>query len=67
MSGADASQLRRPWLLHRSFDGRTSRDSAGRTVHQNIGGPIFRSNILDLVVASLPLREGLTVELPFFI
>jgi hypothetical protein len=45
----------------------TPKDSAGRTVHQNIGGPIFDSNILDLVVASLPLRAGLTVELPFFI
>jgi hypothetical protein len=45
----------------------TPRDSAGRTVHQNVGGPIFDSNILDLVIASLPLRTGLTVELPFFI
>jgi hypothetical protein len=45
----------------------TPRDSAGQTVHQDVGGPIFDSNILDLVVASLPLRAGLTVELPFFI
>lgn len=45
----------------------TPRDSAGQTVHQDVGGSIFDSNILDIVVASLPLRAGLTVELPFFI
>jgi hypothetical protein len=45
----------------------TPRDSAGQTVHQDVGGLIFDSNILDLVVASLPLRAGLTAELPFFI
>jgi hypothetical protein len=45
----------------------TPRDSAGQAVHQDVGGSIFDSNILDLVVASLPLRAGLAVELPFFI
>lgn len=45
----------------------TPKDSTGQTVQQDIGGSIFDSNILDLVVASLPLRTGLTVELPFFI
>ena len=43
----------------------TPRDSAGQTVQQDVGGLIFDSNILDLVVASLPLRAGLTTELPF--
>jgi hypothetical protein len=36
-------------------------------VHQALGGPIFDSNVIDLVVAALPLREGFTAELPFFI
>lgn len=43
------------------------KDSATQTVAQRIGGPIFDSNIIDLVVASLPLRPGLSIELPFFI
>ena len=38
-----------------------------RPVHQAFGGPIFDSNIIDLVVASLPLECGFTAELPFFI
>lgn len=36
-------------------------------VHQALGGPIFDSNIIDLVVAALPLRPGFAAELPFFI
>jgi len=36
-------------------------------VHQAVGGPIFDSNVLDLVVAALPLRRQFTAELPFFI
>lgn len=36
-------------------------------VRQPLGGPIFDSNVIDLVVAALPLRPGLTAELPFFI
>lgn len=36
-------------------------------VHQSLGGPIFDSNVIDLVVAALPLRQGFTAELPFFI
>jgi hypothetical protein len=35
-------------------------------VRQSLGGPIFDSNVIDLVVAALPLREGFTAELPFF-
>jgi hypothetical protein len=38
-----------------------------QTVHQPLGGPIFDSNIIDLVVASLPLERGFSAELPFFI
>lgn len=36
------------------------------TVHQALGGPIFDSNVIDLVVASLPLRSGFSADLPFF-
>lgn len=36
-------------------------------VRQQIGGPIFDSNVLDLVVAALPLRAGFSAEVPFFI
>jgi hypothetical protein len=36
-------------------------------VHQELGGPTFDSNAIELVVAALPLRDGLEVELPFFI
>jgi hypothetical protein len=35
-------------------------------VHQSLGGPIFDSNIIDLVVGALPLRPGFSQELPFF-
>lgn len=35
-------------------------------VHQTLGGPLFDSNVIDLVVASLPLADGFTVDLPFF-
>jgi hypothetical protein len=37
------------------------------SVHQELGGAIFDSNVIELVVAALPLRDGLDVELPFFI
>jgi hypothetical protein len=36
-------------------------------VHQSLGGPLFDSNVLELVVAALPLGPGFTTELPFFI
>jgi hypothetical protein len=36
-------------------------------VRQSLGGPIFDSNVIDLVVAALPLRAGFSTELPFFI
>lgn len=44
-------------------------DSAApvEAVHQALGGPIFDSNVLELVVAALPLRAGFSTELPFFI
>lgn len=47
----------------------TGTDSAAspKDVHQEIGGPIFDSNVIDLVVASLPLDRGFSAELPFFI
>jgi len=38
-----------------------------KSVHQSLGGPIFDSNVIDLVVASLPLAPGFSAELPFFI
>lgn len=36
-------------------------------VQQSLGGPIFDSNVIDLVVAALPLSPGFARELPFFI
>ncbi len=46
-----------------------SSDSAKptETVDQLLGGPIFDSNVIELVVASLPLDRGFAAELPFFI
>ena len=41
--------------------------SPPEAVHQGLGGPLFDSNLLDLVVAALPLRSQFTAELPFFI
>lgn len=37
------------------------------SVQQQLGGPIFDSNIIEMVIAALPLREKFTAELPFFI
>jgi hypothetical protein len=37
------------------------------SVHQQLGGAIFDSNVIELVVASLPLRANFTADLPFFI
>jgi hypothetical protein len=36
-------------------------------VHQALGGPLFDSNLLELVVAALPLGPQFAAELPFFI
>jgi hypothetical protein len=36
-------------------------------VRQSLGGRIFDSNVIDLVVAALPLGPGFATELPFFI
>ena len=46
-----------------------SRDSTPRVdnVRQELGGPIFDSNIIEMVVAGLPLAPQFTTELPFFI
>jgi len=44
----------------------TARDSVVQ-VRQALGGPIFDSNVIDLVIAALPLRLGFTADLPFFI
>jgi hypothetical protein len=47
----------------------SSRDSMPRVEHvrQDLGGPIFDSNIIEMVVAALPLASQFTTELPFFI
>ena len=37
------------------------------SVRQAIGGAIFDSNVIDLVVAAMPLREGFKTQAPFFI
>ena len=44
----------------------TTRDSVVE-VRQQLGGPIFDSNVIDLVIAALPLRLGFAADLPFFI
>jgi hypothetical protein len=36
-------------------------------VHQPLGGPLFDSNVLELVVAALPLGPQFAADLPFFI
>lgn len=41
--------------------------SGDSVVRQALGGPIFDSNVLDLVVAALPLERGFTAQLPFFL
>jgi hypothetical protein len=41
--------------------------TAPESVHQTLGGPIFDSNVIELVVASLPLKPQYSIELPFFI
>lgn len=52
-----------------SATGVVTSDSALRPerVSQEIGGPVFDSNLLELVIAALPLAPGFTAELPFFI
>jgi hypothetical protein len=37
------------------------------TIHQALGGAIFDSNVIELVVAALPLQPRFSAELPFFI
>jgi hypothetical protein len=36
-------------------------------VKQDVGGPIFDSNVIDLVIGELPLAPGYSATLPFFI
>ena len=43
-----------------------TRDSVA-AVHQGLGGPVFDSNIIEMVVAALPLARGFSAELPFYI
>ena len=45
----------------------TKDSTATKSIHQSLGGSIFDSNVIDLVVASLPLAPGFSAELPFFI
>lgn len=44
-----------------------SAPTPAKAIRQSLGGPIFDSNIIDLVVASLSLDRGLSTDLPFFI
>ena len=63
--------------MHFAFVGDTAvgtvltaqKDSAPKveSVKQGLGGPIFDSNVLEMVVAALPLNPQFTTELPFFI
>jgi hypothetical protein len=59
-----------------AFDGNsatgtvTSKSANGDSitdVRQDVGGPIFDSNVIDLVVGELPLSPGYAATLPFFI
>jgi hypothetical protein len=51
-----------------SANGSTADTARGtKDVRQALGGPLFDSNLLDLVVAALPLAPRFTAELPFFI
>jgi hypothetical protein len=52
---------------HGSVDEIANGKDSVTSVHQSLGGPIFDSNVIDLVVASLPLDRGFSAELPFFI
>lgn len=45
----------------------TQPSSAPQAIHQSLGGPIFDSNVIDLVVSALPLERGFSASLPFFI
>ncbi|HJQ54420.1 MAG TPA: hypothetical protein VJ825_11310 [Gemmatimonadaceae bacterium] len=45
----------------------TQSSPAPQTIHQSLGGPIFDSNVIDLVVSALPLERGFRASLPFFI
>ena len=45
---------------------RTANGDSTVPVHQALGGPLFDSNVIDLVVASLPLTAEFSTELPFF-
>jgi hypothetical protein len=47
--------------------GNIRESSTPKSVHQSLGGPVFDSNVIDLVVASLPLEGGFSAEVPFFI
>jgi hypothetical protein len=38
-----------------------------QAIHQSLGGPIFDSNVIDLVISGLPLERGFSTTLPFFI
>jgi hypothetical protein len=46
---------------------KTASGDSVANVNQNVGGAIFDSNVIDLVVAALPLRSGFSGDLPFFI
>lgn len=42
-------------------------DSAARTIDQHLATPAFDSNIMDLVIAALPLQPGYAVRIPYYI
>jgi hypothetical protein len=58
-------------MRFRFADGRAAGTVAAhdsvREVSQDLGGAIFDSNVLEWVIAALPLRDGFRGELPFFI
>ncbi|HEX7939512.1 MAG TPA: hypothetical protein VF483_11045 [Gemmatimonadaceae bacterium] len=45
----------------------SSDEAKVQPVSQPIGGPIFDSNVIEMVVAAMPLQRGFSTEAPFFI
>jgi len=45
----------------------SSDEAKVQPVAQPIGGPIFDSNVIEMVVAAMPLQRGFSTEAPFFI
>ena len=60
-------------IMKLDFQGRTVKGSYHPTgqpveaINQLMEEPVFDSNILDLVIAALPLKQGYTAKVPFYV